>query len=323
VGAVPELVFLVFLLTGVGLGAGFAWALARPRLRAGKAAQQQLRRERDEARAEVKVLARRLEVRSEQLALATAQRDDYAKIASSHELRPFRFSAPQWVRKVWKDRRYAGHPSSNLEGLTRDFAAFRDEHVLVRLDIELLGGWKRLLGGEHEPAAGDVTRALSAGETMVFEGPADRVLEQMVTFLRDDDTGFLTKDEDGTERWRDPDSPMTWRLTVDVREGLASPPAVEYVEVLRVQQELVERVVEVTPEVAARVREHVPAQLVAVVDVRELGRSERRRLESAALMSALEAAAREEARPAHETAASEHAPEDPSTVERAVERERG
>jgi hypothetical protein len=319
VGSVPDL--LVFLLVGVGLGAGFAWALGRQRHQALQAAERQLELERSRARAEAKVLARRLEVSSEQLALTTAQRNDYAKIASSHELRPFRWTAPQWVRKVWKDRRYAGHPSSNLEGLTRDFAAFRDEHVLVKLDIELLGGWKRLFGGEHDPAVGDVTRSLSAGESMMFEGPADRVLEQIVTFLRDDDTGFLIKDEDGGERWRDADSPMTWLLTVDVCEGLASPPPVEYVEVLRVQEQLVERVVEVAPEVAARVRELVPAQLVAVVDVHELGRTERRRLESAALMSALAAVAREEVPTADAAATDEHA----GTTEpvRAVEREGG
>lgn len=291
---VPEITFLLFLLVGMGLGAGLAWARARPRHEALKLARSRLLRERNRALAETKVLARRLEVRSEQLALATAQRDDYAKIASTHELRPFRWATPQWVRKVWKDRRYAGHPASNLEGLTRDFAAFRDEHVLVKLDIELFGGWKRLFGGEHEPAVGDVTRSISAGDSMIFEGPADRVLEQIVTFLCDDDTGFASKDEDGGLRWRDADSPMTWLLTVDVCEGLASPPPVEYVEVLRVQETLVERVVEVAPEVAARVREHVPAQLVAVVDVRELGHSERRQLESAALISALEAVAREE-----------------------------
>lgn len=322
-GAVQE---LIFLLVGVGLGAGFAWALARPRLQALRASERELAYGRARAQAEGKVLARRLEVRSEQLALATAQRDDYAKIASSHELQPFRWAAPQWVRKVWKDRRYAGHPASNLEGLTRDFAAFRDEHVLVKLDIELLGGWKRLFGGEHEPSLRDVTRSLSAGESMMFEGPADRVLAQIVTFMRDDDTGFVTRGEDGQEQWRDADSPMTWLLTVDVCEGLASPPSVEYVEVLRVQEQLVERVVEVSPEVASRLREHVPAQLVALVDVRELGRSERRQLESAALMSALEAAAREDAPAAtgHERVAEavvhESVPEDAPPA-RAVELE--
>lgn len=297
---------LAFLLVGVALGAGFSWALGRPRLQALQATEEQLALECARAQAQAKTLERRVEVRAEQLERTLAQRDDYAKIASSHELRPFRWKAPQWVRKVWTERRYTDHPASNLEALTRDFAAFRDEHVLVKLGIELLGGWKRIFGGEHEATVGDVTRPLSVGESMIFEGPADRVLEQIVTFLRDDDTGFLSVDEEGRDRWHDPDSPMTWRLSVDVLEGLAAPPEVQFVEVLRVQQELVERVVErpvvhtITPEVAAKLRGHTPAQLVALVDVQSLDRSERLQLESAALMSALVAAADDEAPAARE-----------------------
>lgn len=292
---------LVFLFVGMGLGAGFSWALRRARVRALRASEEQLALECAQSKAEAKALGRRLHVRSEQLERVTAQRDDYAQIASTHELRPFRWKAPQWVRKVWKERRYAGHPSSNLEGLRLDFAELRDEHVLVALDIELLGGWKRLFGGEHEAAVGDVTRPLRAGDTMLFEGPADRVLEQLTTFLRDDDTGFVTTSDDGEKTWRDPDSPMTWLLTVDVLEGRASPPDVHYVEVLRVQHELVERVVErpvvhtLSPEAASRLgrleAERPAAQLVALIDVRDLDRSDRLRLDSAALMSALQAPA--------------------------------
>jgi hypothetical protein len=298
VGSVLE---LVFLLVGVGLGAGFAWALGRQRVKALRVSEQQLALELARASARAGGVERRLALRSEQLERAVAQRDDYAELASSHELRPFCWKAPQWVRKVWKDRRFAGHPASNLEGLTHDFAAFRDEHVLVKLDIELLGGWKRLFGGEAA-AEGPVTRPQSAGDGMIFEGPADRVLEQITTFVRDDDTGFLTKGDDGQERWRDPDSPMTWLLTVDVLEGTASPPEVKYVEVLRVQQELVERVVErpvvytVTPEVASTLKDRAPAQLVALVDVQTLDRRERLHIESAALMTALEGAAQAEER---------------------------
>ncbi|MCX4245357.1 hypothetical protein [Paraliomyxa miuraensis] len=303
---------LVYLFVGLGLGMTFAWSLGRQRLKALQAAEHRLSLAHARANAEARGIERRLKVRTEQLERVTAQRDDYAKIASTHEVRPFRWKAPQWVRKVWKDRRYAGHPSSNLEGLRRDFADFRDEHVLVRLDIELFGGWKKLFGGEHEAAAGDITRPLSAGDGLVFEGPADRVLEQIVTFLQDDDTGFVVPREgegegEGTEEattdrtWRDPDSPMTWRLNVDVLEGRASPPEIQYVEVLRVQHELVERVVEqpvvhpMTPETAAVLGEREPAKVVAVVDVRKLDREQRLHVESAAIVTALEGTATAEA----------------------------
>lgn len=316
---------LLFLFVGLGLGAAFSWALGRQRLEALRAAEQRLALEGARARAEARGFERRLRVRTEQLERVRAQRDDYAHIASTHEVRPFRWKGAQWVRKVWKDRRYAGHPSSNLAGLRRDFAEFRDEHVLVKLDIELYGGWKKLFGGEHEAAAGEIMRPLSAGDSVMFEGPADRVLEQIVTFLQDDDTGFVVpqpRAEDGeaeaeaeateTEAedaapegprevtWRDPDSPMTWLLTVDVLEGRASPPEIHYVEVLRIQHELVERVVEqpvvhsLEPKAAAALGEREPAQLVAVVDVRKLDRSERLHVESAAIVTALEGTAEPE-----------------------------
>lgn len=307
---------LLFLFVGLGLGAAFSWALGRQRLEALRAAEQRLALEGARARAEARGLERRLRVRTEQLERVTAQRDDYAQIASTHEVRPFRWKGAQWVRKVWKDRRYAGHPSSNLAGLRHDFADFRDEHVLVKLDIELYGGWKKLFGGEHEAAAGEITRPLSAGDSVVFEGPADRVLEQIVTFLQDDDTGFVVPrpraegseaeaegaapEEPREVTWRDPDSPMTWLLTVDVLEGRASPPEIHYVEVLRIQHELVERVVEqpvvhsLEPKAAAALGEREPAQLVAVVDVRKLDRSERLHVESAAIVTALEGTAEPE-----------------------------
>lgn len=185
-------------------------------------------------------LEKRLALRGGKIVEIEKQRDGYAAIASSHEVTQHQWRAGQWIRKVWKDRRYAGHPSDNLEDLVRDFDGLGDEHVLVTLDIELFGGWKTLLGGTHMRAAGDVTTPMSAGDTMSFEGPAHRVKQQIVTFIRDFDTGFVDVGDDDEKTWRDPDSPMTWRLNLDVLEGYGTPPKVQFVEVLRVQKEIVE-----------------------------------------------------------------------------------
>ena len=226
-------------------------------------------------------LERRLALRDEQLDEVEKQRDDYAQIASSHELVRHKWTPGQWVRKVWKDRRYAGHPSDNLESLVKDFEDFGDEHVLTTLDIELFGGWKDLLGGKHEATAGAVTMPMSAGQSMLFEGPADRVIKQIVTFLRDDDTGFVAVGDEGEKHWRDTDSPMTWKLTVDVLEGYASPPEAKFVEVLRVQKEIVERPVvqsvpdEVASSLCNHTREEIVTLIEAVLEVRELDRPRR------------------------------------------------
>jgi hypothetical protein len=185
-------------------------------------------------------LEKRLALRGEKIAEIEKQRDDYAAIASSHEVTQHQWRSGQWLRKVWRNRRYGGHPSDNLEDLVRDFDGLGDEHVLVTLDIELFGGWKTLLGGTHMRAAGEVTTPMSAGDTMCFEGRADRVKQQLVTFIRDVDTGFVDADDKGEKTWRDPDSPMTWRLDLDILEGYGTPPKVQFVEVLRVQKEIVE-----------------------------------------------------------------------------------
>ncbi|MCA9710679.1 MAG: hypothetical protein KDK70_32860 [Myxococcales bacterium] len=285
----------VFLAVGAAAGAVITWAVGRKRAREQLDAERRAALERDQARSKAKFLGRRLEVRTQQLERTTTERDEYARIASSHELRPHHFEKGQWVRKVWKDRRYGGHPSDNLEALRGDFAQFRDEHVLLSLDIGLLGGWKRLLlGDDVDDSPGQATTPLSAGQTLLFEGPADRVLEQVITFLQDDDTGLMDPGgQDQAKAWRDPDSPMIWLLTVDVLEGQASPPKVEFVEVLRIQEKIVERIVErpvvrtVPAEVTSRLCGHTPEEIVmlieAVLEVRELDRDDRIEAEVQAL----------------------------------------
>lgn len=285
----------LFLAVGAVGGAVITWAVGRKRAQEQLDAERRAALERDQAHSKAKFLARRLEIRTQQLMQATSERDEYARIASTHELRPHHFEKGHWVRKVWKDRRYSGHPSANLEALRHDFAIFRDEHVLLSLEIQLFGGWKRLLlGDDIDDSPSQATTPLSAGQALLFEGPADRVLQQVITFLLDDDTGLVDRgSEPQAEVWRDRDSPMIWLLTVDVLVGQASPPPVEYVEVLRIQERIVERIVErpvvrtVPPEITSQLCGHTPEEIVmlieAVLEVRELDRADRVEAEAQAL----------------------------------------
>lgn len=230
----------VLFLVGAGIGALAMWVAQRDTRAQLHGETQRLATALHEAEARHANLERRLALRGEKVAELEKQRDDYAKIASSHEITQHEWRSGQWIRKVWRDRRYAGHPADNLVVLDKDFEELGTEHVLVTLDVELYGGWKTLLGGTHMRAAGHATTPMALGETMFFEGPADRVKTQIVTFLRDDDTGFVDNDANGEKQWRDPDSPMTWRLNLDLLEGYGTPPKVQFVEVLRVQKEIVE-----------------------------------------------------------------------------------
>lgn len=60
----------------------------------------------------------------------------------------------------------------------------------------MLGGWKSLLG---EDSGASVSTPLSAGETLLFEGPGARVPDQLSTLLLDDDTGFYGPSQDETK----------------------------------------------------------------------------------------------------------------------------
>lgn len=288
-------VSLALVLLGMALGGSFTWMYFREQKEAlvgelGESQKQLASVDADRTTAD-----RKLALRERQLALASSQRDDYAKIAATHEIEAPRWGAGEWARKVWKDRRYGGHPSKNLEDLRRDFAPFADEHVLLAVDLELLGGWKSLLG---EESTASITTPLSAGDTLLFEGPGARVLEQLSTFLLDDDTGFFEPSEvDGKGRWRDENSPMVWRLTLDVLHP-ESPSHLQFVEVLRVQKEIEEVVIErpvvrtVPDDVATSLEQHTKEEIVAlieaVLEVRELGADRRIPAEQAALPASLQ-----------------------------------
>lgn len=284
----------VFVAAGVVVGSLATWMATRGRPEGEGDERAALRAASHERSAELSTVTKRLAVRDEQLAETTKQRDDYKAIASSHTVEYTGWRSGQWVKKVWKDRRYAGHPSRNLEAFVADFAVFADEHVLLTVDIELMGGWKALLGDGGKSA---VTEPLKLGRSMLFEGPGQRVLEQLVTFLKDDDTGFIVVGEGGDKQWRDSDSPMNWRFTVDVLQDEQKPVEVHPIEVLRVEREIVERIVEkpvvktIPPEVANTLCGHTEEEIVtlieAVLEVRELDQPARLQAERKALPEAL------------------------------------
>jgi len=228
-------------------------------------------------------LTRHLEVEQERQRLVKAQRDDYAKIAASHEVKlPELVRLPQTIVGLWKDRRYANHPEANLRDLRLDLAALGEQAITLKLGMEYFGGWKQLMAGAEGEARTDPTEPLRAGRQLFFEGPVPRVCQQLEAFFRDDDHRFVVVGEDGEKRWADADSPMAWLVAVDVvRGGELKIPEVHEVEVLRIQKEIEERVIEV-PAVSARSPEdsrsldsQTERQIIdlidAVLEIREAG----------------------------------------------------
>lgn len=287
---------MLMILLGMVAGSALTWAHFRDQLAAVRQESDSRRKEIGRLEGEHAFAERRLRMRDRQLASATEEREQYAAIASSHEITTPRWAQGEWARKVWKERRFTGHPSQSLDDLRRELAPFADEHILLAFDIELLGGWKALILGEG--AESSLTTPLSAGETLLFEGSGAQVLDQVIAFIMDDDSGFFERDEDEplTGRWRDPDSPMVWRFTMDILHG-ATPKNTEFVEVLKVQKEYVETIVEkpvvraVPDEIVSSLNRHTKEEIItlieAVLEVREMALPARVDAERAALPPAL------------------------------------
>ena len=157
-------------------------------------------------------------------------RNEYQRIASSHELKwpeapPEPSSSPT---PVWRNRRYAHHPASNLASLAADLAPHLDHEIKLTLSITPLGGWESRI------------RAIGPLE---WEGPGHRVLEELRCLISDDDTRLMQVVE-GVKSWSDPDSPLIFQIDLDRVE--VTPPGVHIheVEVLRVQKQIEERIIE-------------------------------------------------------------------------------
>jgi len=159
-----------------------------------------------------------------------SDRAAYRLIAESHELSwPEAPPQPsQTATPVWRNRRYAHHPDSNLSALAADLAPHLDHEISLSLTITPLGGWEsriRVLG------------------PMEWSGPGHRVLEELRCMLFDDDTRLMTV-VDGEKCWADVDSPLVFQIDLDRVE--VAPPGVHIheVQVLRVEQQIEERIIE-------------------------------------------------------------------------------
>ncbi len=165
------------------------------------------------------------------LAKVEADRDRYREIASSHEL-SWPEAPPEPVTQhvpIWRGRRYAHHPASNLTALCADLQEHLAHEVRLTLWVEPLGGWDSRI------------RAMGP---LSWEGPGQRVIEELRCWLVDDNTRLMKRDPDGEKVWADADSPLLFR--VDMERLERSPPGVHIheVEVLHVEQRIEERFIE-------------------------------------------------------------------------------
>jgi len=157
----------------------------------------------------------------------TAERDDYRRIASTHD--PLQSGEPPATLAVavWRDRLYAHHPSKNLEHLASDLEVFLQRSIQLTLRLEPHGGWKRQVR-ERGP--------------FVLKGPAERVLTELRVLLEDEDLRLMRGRE--VKEWEDPDSPLGFHVHLDLLDVPTPEVLVRTVEVLRVETRVEERIIE-------------------------------------------------------------------------------
>ena len=166
------------------------------------------------------------------LSRVTQERDKYRDIAESHTVH-WPEEPPEPVRQptpVWRQRRYAHHPSSNLSSLAADLAPHVESEVRLSLEVIPMGGWE--------------SRVRSFGP-VEWEGPGHRVLEELRLFLADDDLRLMRRLQGSGEKvWADLDSPLVFKVDLDLIEHSAPGVHIHEVQVLHVEPVVEERIIE-------------------------------------------------------------------------------
>jgi len=211
-----------------------------------------------------------------------AQSLEYLRMAESHEVKlPEIPKNTIQTGDLWKDRLFSDHPARNLVNLEKELKAAGVWGKEVNLRLEVLGSAMGGGGGFGKAISESWTRDGKKTKDIgpwVYHGTAKRALDDLTTFLRDDDTG-LTKPNPQNKKvkeWADQDSPLVFRVSLEVTETIEPPPLpeVQIVEVAVV--EYIREVVEVEKPVFVSIPEGQEANLMGYTpeEIRALVRDE-------------------------------------------------
>jgi hypothetical protein len=159
-----------------------------------------------------------------------AEATEYRRMAETHEVKLPPPPEPGEVQTgtLWKDRLFSNHPQMNLTNLERELKSAGVWGKDINLRIELLGS--ALGGGTGFSRAIEKSWLRDGKKTKdigpwVYHGTARRAMEDLKTFIMDDDTGLMkgVKKKD----WVDKDSALVFKVSVDVTEVIEPPPLPE------------------------------------------------------------------------------------------------
>ena len=120
----------------------------------------------------------------------------------------------RWHRK-WKNRLFQGHPEANLRNIATESARYKGMEVRMEVTLWFNGGYG--VWWEKIPYSMRTKRGNNGFVgPLKLEGPLERVLEDLITWVTDDDTGLMRWDST-RKIWKDEDSPLIFKVSLSVR----------------------------------------------------------------------------------------------------------
>jgi hypothetical protein len=192
------------------------------------------------------------------------QRDDYKKIASSHEI-TIRHPKEKFGKDPIK-RRYDSTIDKNLERFLQDLEEMSDGKLVVaEVEVYVVGTWKQHLRRNtwswNSTELNKFNIPAKHMRTFTLKGRAEEIADELKTILRDPAWNLSTL----AGKWEFPSAPISIQTKIWVATSVAEP-KVKTVEVLRVEKEF--EVVEIVKEVPILVdepREKTPADIRDII----------------------------------------------------------
>lgn len=267
-----------------------------------RARTKEIRQKAGKALNQVKALEDRLEAwdaalgrKEAMIALIAKERDQFARMAESHEVKyPSRQSTKRENVQLWKDRSFLGHPSANLKHLHQELHEHLDNEVILSVVIQPTQlGETGFTKANAQARSGDWLRGGQLGP-FEFHGTGRRALSDLRTYLTDPNRGFVRPapkkrkrvalidalsgkmQEEGQEvlddalAWVDADSPLPMLVTLEyVKHIEPQLPTVHTVEVavVRTEVQVIEKPVHAkTPEDTEGTCGHSREEIVTLVN---------------------------------------------------------
>lgn len=261
-----------------------------------------------------------------ELEIRTKERDQYRAMAATHEVKLPEIKVSKAEKKqVWKARRFANHPSKNLEHMAAELADYAG--LDIEMEVKISGSGQFWRQGEFLKRVWHTTdyhgrkTPISDLGPWVFHGKVEHALDDLRAILMDDNTGLMARlgdeprakkkkgkvdaepvevfvGEEPEKVWLDADSPILFEVTLHVYEKpqVIKPPEIQIVQVpvveTVVEREVIEKPVVISvpkgqeADLCGHTREEIQALVRTELEMRDLDQPPEKRLQEHARRAA-------------------------------------